>query len=781
RDGALAHLEQNLFRYPTRAFGGPPPAEISLCCAADPRREAECVAKAIMRLAEEENLSWERIAVATRDMETYSPLLEQEFTRRGIPFFTDHKRGMTGHPLASLTLALLELARAPWQEEALFAAVKTGFFPIKDEEADLLENHCLAQGVEPWRWAAASWPGLPPALLPAAQEIQALLDPFLARVSDAGRGEGQYGVTELSGALYDCLERLRVPQTLAAWMKSLSSNDIYAQLHAQVWQESVRLLDELAGILGGATAPLTEYAATLRAGLAAVSIGVVPPRRHEVQIGSLERSRLPRVEALFLLGASEGALPPRQADDSFIDGRDRLALYEAGLSFMPGTRDSYFEEMFFIYNVLSKSGSRIYITRPLGDGAGGEKMPSFLLSRMKQLFPGLRESFAGREKSPATARGWNIPEVSRLDAATRHTLHGEWMQVSVTELERYAACPFGYFAQNCLKLKERPKAEAGSPEAGQLYHHALCDFGRELTETAVRGRSVDADWCAAKMDALFRQVVAHPRYQAFRRDSRSLRRAERIRQILVYVAGLLGEHVRNGAFLPWAFEKDFGSDAAWPPIVAEKAGEPADGRFGVGGRIDRIDLARSGSDNYLRVIDYKSSPTDFSLERFYHGLSLQLPLYLEAARRFALDGNVKPAGFLYFPVREPEISASCPLTPEEAGRRKKQDAPARGLLLDKSVRPYETEFHTSPMVSAKRMEALRRHLQRLLLSGGERLLAGDVRIRPYKLRDSTACQWCRFGGVCHFDAGLPEYDYNRLKEMAPADIWTQWETRSEDD
>ncbi|MDR1604693.1 MAG: exodeoxyribonuclease V subunit gamma [Gracilibacteraceae bacterium] len=798
--GALAHLERCLFRYPTSVFasdpGGlsDPPGAITLCCVADPRREAEYAAETVLRLAAE-NVSWERIAVATRDLSAYAPLLEQEFSRRAIPYFIDHKRSLTGHPLVALILALLELARAPWQEDALFAALKTGLFPPAAEEIDQLENYCLARGVEPWQWAAGRWPALPEALAPLARTVRDLLTPFLDRVRAAEVEPGLYGVEAVSRALYDCLERLRVPQTLAAWTEDAPApGDVYAQTHAQVWRETVRLLDELVGILGGEAAPLTEYAAMVQSGATAIGIGVVPPRRREVQIGSLERSRLPAVDVLFLLGASEGVLPPRQADH-YLDERDRLALRRAGLALPPRGRDGYFEEMFFIYNALSKARSRLYITRPLSDGAGREKTPSFLLARLKQLFPGLSERYIGRAKRAATVSAWNVPAVTNLAPEARRTLSGEWLQVSVTELERYAACPFGHFARDWLKLRERPRAEVGEPESGQLCHHALCEFGRVLSAAARQGEAVEADWCAARMNAMFERVVAEPLYEAFRRNSRAIGRAERIRQVLLYVAVLLGEHVRAGAFLPWAFEKKFGVEALWPPVAT-------DDRFGVGGAIDRIDLARVGADSFLRVIDYKSSQTAFSLEQFHYGLSLQLPLYLEAALRYAADGHARPAGFLYFPVREPDITASRPLPAEEAARRKKRNTLPRGLLLDNKAALAAMDsnigalghsdllnIHLSgrsgdtrgpDLLTARQMETLRRHLRRLLLNSGEHLLAGDVRIKPYRLGDKTGCQWCEYGAVCHFDPYLPEYGYRWLPQLNPSEIWPLWDREAGD-
>jgi RecB family exonuclease len=58
------------------------------------------------------------------------------------------------------------------------------------------------------------------------------------------------------------------------------------------------------------------------------------------------------------------------------------------------------------------------------------------------------------------------------------------------------------------------------------------------------------------------------------------------------------------------------------------------GDVAVSGKIDRIDAA----DGYFRVVDYKSSDTDFVPADMAAGISLQLPMYLAAAKRM-LEGS----------------------------------------------------------------------------------------------------------------------------------------------
>lgn len=54
-------------------------------------------------------------------------------------------------------------------------------------------------------------------------------------------------------------------------------------------------------------------------------------------------------------------------------------------------------------------------------------------------------------------------------------------------------------------------------------------------------------------------------------------------------------------------------------------------RLKLRGRIDRVDTCEDGEHVYVKVIDYKSGNTSFQLLSLYHGLQLQLVIYLNAA------------------------------------------------------------------------------------------------------------------------------------------------------
>lgn len=239
------------------------------------------------------------------------------------------------------------------------------------------------------------------------------------------------------------------------------------------------------------------------------------------------------------------------------------------------------------------------------------------------------------------------------------------------------------------------------------------------------------------------------------------------------------------------------------------------------GQIDRIDCAVLGEEIYLRIFDYKSREAHVDLNQIYHGLDLQLLAYLDAALQGAeilLKSSpqlaelinsaaenlphdsedmkkVQPAGFLYFPVLEPQLKAKTLLYPEQLEKERIKAVKVRGYLLaDRQVllamdRNLENsnllgiklnrggDFKKgSPILTKEQFTVLRKHLQNFLRCSGEELLKGNISITPYRQGKNTACQFCSYKSLCHFDPYLPENKYRNLPLIQDEDFWNRVET-----
>ena len=81
---ALYFLESHIFRH-GKEFWGQKTEEVKLYAAHTPRSEAEAIGREIQRLVRDEHLRYRDMAVVTGNLETYGILMEQVFSRLGVP------------------------------------------------------------------------------------------------------------------------------------------------------------------------------------------------------------------------------------------------------------------------------------------------------------------------------------------------------------------------------------------------------------------------------------------------------------------------------------------------------------------------------------------------------------------------------------------------------------------------------------------------------------------------------------------------------------------------
>ena len=79
--------------------------------------------------------------------------------------------------------------------------------------------------------------------------------------------------------------------------------------------------------------------------------------------------------------------------------------------------------------------------------------------------------------------------------------------------------------------------------------------------------------------------------------------------------------LRKGDFEPEEFEVDVSTR------IPLRGGEALNLR----GRIDRMDILEEEDRVLVKIMDYKSGSTSFDLSLLYHGLQLQLVVYMDAA------------------------------------------------------------------------------------------------------------------------------------------------------
>lgn len=730
KGGALFHLEQNLFRSRRQSYGGIPD-EISMHISKNPAAEVHFAARTISYLVREKDLRYRDIAVITGDLSSYNNYVKHIFPQYEIPAFVDETRQILLNPCLEFVRGALELVQRDYAAEAVFRCLRTGMAGFSADETDELENYVLAAGIRGHRKWKKTWEYRPAQrreeVLEKVNDYRERLverfEPFAEKMRKKGNTLLFYAT-----ALYELLRDCEISRQLQERAAQLEADGEMGQAreYSQVYGILIRLLDEMAELLGEETMELQEFTEILEAGLSEAKVGVIPPGIDQVQVGDIRRTRLAHVKILFFLGLNDGWVPARGNDGGIVSDMERELLKENGMELAPTARENSYIQRFYLYQNLTKPSQHLYLSWCLGSSDGVVMRPSYLVSNIRRLFPKItvcEEKEPGSELWQTTTRkngmqyflhglqearmGNVMPKwkelyrsyaqddeyrervrklvlaafsggaARQLSFSASKKLYGEVMTNSVTRLEQFAACAFAHFAMYGLRLRERELYGVKPADLGILFHRSLELFSRRIavsdrdwTELTEQEETILMEQCVDEVSEKYGADALHS-------DARSAYTINRLKRILCRSAWVLHEQLAAGSFRPSGFEVSF-ADAGNLETVNVSLGEH--GRMHLQGRIDRIDTAQTEDAVYVKIVDYKSGMAVFDPVSFYYGLQLQLVVYLNAAlemeQRLHPERAVVPAGIFYYRMQDPVLE-------KEAGA----DETAMRERLLKKLRP----------------------------------------------------------------------------------------------
>src|SRR5437016_912299 len=444
--------------------------------------------------------------------------------------------------------------------------------------------------------------------------------------------------------------------------------------------------------------------------------------RHGVQVLDAMAARGVPFRALFVLGLNEKVFPRSVQEDPFLRDADRAVLAR-DLGFkIPCKLEGFDEERLLFALLLRSARERVVLSYQRADRDGRTMVPSGYLAELR---PHVGESelrikrrpterwAAGAFLTPREAglvmilkgsTSSSLTPVFRLHQPPELFVHGlaavsaidsmkpaltpydgmvgvacthwrllERHGVSPTALERYAQCPFKYFAEKVLRLDplETPDSVL-VPDArarGTMCHAILRLFYQQLPARKVKLDQVTASdidaWLAEAAEEAFtrfeaEEPVGYPLLW-------SLVKEDLTRLVRTFVENDLQE-LRASGYRPTLFEVavtgSFGATLLDPL-----------NHVPIRGRLDRVDVRRVAGQAHVRIVDYKytesSGPKledrDLATAAL-RGKRLQPPLYLLAATGVLKEEPAVPdeAAFYFLapywpngPVVRTRLAAVC--------------------------------------------------------------------------------------------------------------------------
>lgn len=822
----MAFLESEIFRNSGKTFSGVQEA-ITLHQASSPKEEACCVAENIRRLVRKKGLRYREIAVIAADMDVYADALEKACGMFDIPVFTDHKKSILLNAFVEYLRSLLAMVEQNFTYESVFRYLGTGMCGFTADEIDRLKNYCMALGIRGYRKWQQAW------IRRSAQTDEEELNflnhlrvMFVEKISGltAVLRQRRKTVRDITEAVYEYLAEEKMQEKLKQLETEFQEAGelALAKEYSQIYRIVVELFDKFAELLGEEQVSLKEYCDLLDAGLEEAKVGVIPPGLDQLVIGDMERTRIKNIKALFFVGANDTLLPGNPGSRGILSEKDREQFRRQKIALSPGAKEQIYIQKFYLYMNLTKPSRYLYISWSRVSGDGKAIRPAYLVQDIRRLFPeicvsdetdrpvqeheinkrtGLKWLSAGlRERQNKVSSEWKelytwyaaqarsgndedgrhrLEQIldagflknqkERLDPAEARRLYPDPEHISVTRLEQFAACACAHFLRYGLKLSEREEYGFEALDLGNISHRALERFSRKAEQEGLSWVDMPEERRETLIDESVDESIVDYGNTVLYSSARNEYMISRIRRLIGRSVWALTRQLEKGDFVPSGYELKFGS-----------------------GKIDRIDICEDEDKVYVKVTDYKTGMKTFDITAFYHGLQMQLPVYLNAAvdieKKKFLDKEICPAGIFYYRIRDPFVKREK--TEEEIEKNILKELRLDGLInadqgavdhlehmgcgtsvlfpmgknkdgsLRKDSQVLEPDDFETMLVYTKILETELK----------EKMYSGEIQAEPYEMGGDSGCDYCGCRDICGFDPKIKECRYRRLEKYPMEEI-----------
>ncbi len=842
---ALYFMEQNLFRSSyQRKFDATD--EIQLFSIKNPKDELTWAARKINELVQEKGYRYRDIAVVSGDVETYGNYAEQVCRKYKIPYFLDTTKEVLFHPFIEFIRAILEVISNDFSYNSVMRLLRTGYCGLEQNEIDKLENYLLAIGIRGKNMWSKRWLRLPKnekiydleALETIRQKMMDSFSPVLEAFEKKADVETQVK------ALYAYIVSLDVEKQLFEREKELleAGEQAKSKEYGQIYRIVMDLFQKCISILGKEYLSIYELQEILDSGFEAAKVAVLPPSYDSVTIGDIERTRLNHVKVLIFLGVNEGIVPKAINQGGIISQYEREALEQADMALAPGAREQAFIQKFYLYLNMTKPSHQLYLTYSRVDTEGKALRPSYLIRTMLRMFPNMqvhevdeieslldastveaaKDYFLAGERGPewyALAKCFMESDNEQIRAKSRaildafyyqynhdpishvvaEAIYGKNIEGSVTRLEKFARCAYAHFLSYGLKLKEREESGFESVDMGNLYHAAVEIYSNKLAESRY-------DWFTVPEDirddfaqnAMEEAILAYPNLSIYATEE-DAHQAKRMSHIFKQTIWALTTQVRKGKFVPNDFEVAFSKADHLDALSFDLE---QGNKVQLKGRIDRLDTCIDDNRLYVKIIDYKTGNTKFDLLKLYHGLQLQLVVYMNAAMELEKKNHetkeILPGGLFYYHIDDPVIEVTGAVDETEFRQAVLKELKPDGLVNSEETiyRSMDEDFEDksdvipveikksgelsarSSVATSEEFAILAEHVNHSIVRMGNDIYKGNVKVAPYVEGQTSSCDYCPYKAICGFDVKIQGFEERKSAKIDKKDIFDKMSTEN---
>lgn len=843
----LRHLSNNIYEIKSTRYEEKVD-NIQSFLAKNPYSEVENIAKEIKKLVRDKKLRYKDISIITKNIDTYSSLVRAIFAKYEIPVFIDEKRDLNQNIIIQYILSVLEILIKNFSNESIFSYIKLGFYEIEQDEIFKLENYCNKWGIKQNKWKKDFVYELEDEK--RKQEVQRLneirrqiIEPLVALKEDIKKDRNAINITK---CLYEFIQNQNIEKKILTKINLLeeAGNIDLGNEYKSSYQILINVLDEIVLIFDNKKLSLDNYSKILKIGFKNSGLGKIPGTQDQVIFGDIDRSRSHKVQNVFIIGLNDGSFPSINKEEGFFNDLDRENLKQDGIELAKGTLENLYEDNFNIYKAFTTAESQLYLSYVSTDSESKSLRPSMLINKIKKIFPKLIEKSDVIEKEYdilnksityeelienisklgngetieqiwyeiynyyRTQNNWkeklqqdleglkysNLPHPIKKENIDK--LYGKTLSTSVSQLERYRSCPFSYYLQYGLKLKEKEELKVQNFNTGSFMHETIDEFFEYIKEEKILLTEIEEEQILKIVSDIIEKNLNLSKNYIFTATAKYKVLVRRLKRIVSKALKYIIETLIHSDFDIEGTEIEFNKKGKYPPITLElENGKKVE----IIGKIDRIDTANSEDGKYLRIIDYKSSSKNIDLNEVYAGLQIQLLTYTDAICKVE---DIMPAGIFYFSLLEQMVKADKKISDEEIEEMIRKNFRMKGLIIadvkiikmnDNTLKTGSSKLVPAAItasgtvnekwtngVTKEQFKVLQDYIDKTIKDISNEIISGKIDLKPYNKKGKTPCEYCSYKAICGFNTKQNGNEYNYIDKKSKDDIITMMKKKSKE-
>lgn len=329
--------------------------------------------------------------------------------------------------------------------------------------------------------------------------------------------------------------------------------------------------------------------------------------------------------------------------------------------------------------------------------------------------------------------------------------------LSASKIETYNSCPYKYYNQYGLKLYPFNQPILQINEIGTIVHYVL-----EKTKPLFIDNSTASKVETNNLDTIIADHI--DQYLINQKLDKRLDYAtnkyiiKMIKHDLINTVIVLINQMKASDFRLVGSEVDIYRD--YPD-------------FKFSGIVDRVDQYN----NYLKIIDYKSSNKDLDLSLAIQGFNIQMLLYLDTLTK---QQNLDKGALLYFNTKKRILASTLKINEEEISNNYFKLYKMNGYVNNDVIEEIDNNIEKdSSIIKAKfvkkddcykgnilssfSFERLIDHVNKHIEILYHELASGNIAITPKGSEDTAIhskinpCTYCNYRSLCNFDVFYNEY------------------------